>query len=257
MPRKPLDQPTRKIEQGSAPGRGGSLSGNGQPPFIPTDVQRQRVIDLISRNFTHEQTSIGIGIPLRTLERHFQPELATGKLRVHAEIATGIVEAALNGDKAMSIFYAESRWAGRSAPPLGSTGFRGMRATRWQTRSDNDMSRPCSVCLHPRRVEAEELLRRGWSIRRSAAEIGIRAAALHRHWRRHVANRDTTPAANPVTRGSETPASETLDTADPRQPAAIPRAGPSTRPLIVTHPAGGQPFCWCARCLGRRWHYAV
>ena len=35
------------------------------------------------------------------------------------------------------------------------------------------MSRPCSVCLHPRREEAENLLRQGLSIRRSAKEIGV------------------------------------------------------------------------------------
>jgi hypothetical protein len=193
---------------------------------------------------------------LRTLERHFQPELATGRLRLHADIAAGIVEAALNGDRAMRIFYAKSRWAGGSAPVLGSTCFRGMRATRWQTRSDNDMSRPCSVCLHPRREEAEELLRRGWSIRRSAAEIGIRAAALHRHWSRHVVNRDSKLGAYPVTPRNETPPSETGGVRELPSTGVVPPAPPSNYPPIAIHPAGGQPFCWCARCLGRRGHYA-
>ena len=60
------------------------------------------------------------------------------------------------------------------------------------------MSRSCSVCLHPRRNEVEALLRQGLSIRHSATEIGVGAAALHRHWRRHVANRDTISAADPA-----------------------------------------------------------
>jgi hypothetical protein len=42
------------------------------------------------------------------------------------------------------------------------------------------------LCLHPRRYEAENLLQQGMSIRRSAKEVGIGQAALHRHWRRHT-----------------------------------------------------------------------
>jgi hypothetical protein len=118
------------------------------------------------------------------------------------------------------------------------------------------MSRTCTICLHLRRREAEELLWQGRSIRCCATEIGVGAAALHRHWTRHVANRDTIADAHQVAPGNETLRSETLDSADPRQPAAMPRAGLSTRRLMVTHPAGGRPFCWCATCLGRRSHYA-
>jgi hypothetical protein len=64
---------------------------------------------LASCNFSLEQISVGMRIPERTLSRHFAEELATGKLRVHAEIAAGIVEAALNGDTTMSILYAKAR----------------------------------------------------------------------------------------------------------------------------------------------------
>jgi hypothetical protein len=75
VPRKPVGKPKREIEPGAAPGRGGSVIGNGQPPFIPTDAQREKVVHLIARNLTNDRISLGIGIPLRTLERHFQPEL--------------------------------------------------------------------------------------------------------------------------------------------------------------------------------------
>ena len=66
------------------------------------------------------------------------------------------------------------------------------------------MGRPCSICLHARREDAEDLLRRGTSVRRTASEIGVGAAALHRHWTRHVGNRDTMSAADPVAQGNET-----------------------------------------------------
>jgi hypothetical protein len=243
VPRKPFGKPKREIEPGAAPGRGGSVTGNGQPPFIPTDAQRKKVVDLIARKLTNDRISLGIGIPLRTLERHFQPELGTRKLRAQAGVATGIIEAALNGDKAMMLFYAE-------------TSLRGCVVHGGAARSEHGMSRSCSVCLHPRRQHAEDLLSQGWSIRRTAFDIGVGAAALHRHWSRHVGNRDTMPAADPITRGNETPGSEALDRADLRQPQTRSRAVPSTSSLILTHPAGGQPFCWCARCLGRRGHYS-
>jgi transposase-like protein len=112
------------------------------------------------------------------------------------------------------------------------------------------VSRPCSVCLHPRREDAENLLRQGLSIRRSASAIGIGAAALHRHWRRHAANRHSISQADPVAVGNET--------TNPAQLAMPEKASP-TRPYLsaATHSAGGGPFCWCARCQGRRSHYRV
>jgi hypothetical protein len=119
MPRKPFGKPTREIDPGTAPGRGGSIAGNGQPPFVPTDAQRQRVMDLVSCNFTQQEISIGLGIPLRTLERHFQDEIENGKVRVHAEIAAGIVEAARQGDKTMRVFYAKSQLGWRDRTLVG------------------------------------------------------------------------------------------------------------------------------------------
>jgi hypothetical protein len=105
------------------------------------------------------------------------------------------------------------------------------------------------LCLHPRRYEAENLLQQGMSIRRSAKEVGIGQAALHRHWRRHVANRNTISAADSVKSENET--------AVLARPEKVPNAvWSSYRLSTVTHPAGGGPFCWCAKCCGRRCHYA-
>ena len=111
------------------------------------------------------------------------------------------------------------------------------------------MSRSCSVCLHPRRAEAETLLQQGLSVRRSAKEIGVGQAALHRHWKRHVANRDTISAADPAMSENET--------AVPGRPEKAPSVVSSSYLSIATHPAGGRPFCWCAKCCGRRCHYVV
>jgi hypothetical protein len=118
------------------------------------------------------------------------------------------------------------------------------------------MGRSCSVCSHPQRQKAEELLRQGLSVRCTATEIGVGAAALHRHWSRHVGNRDTMVTFDAVARGNETAGSETLERAEPRPPESAERVVPSIHLLAVTRLAGGQPFCWCARCLGRQGHYA-
>jgi len=115
------------------------------------------------------------------------------------------------------------------------------------------MSRSCTVCLHPRRNEAENLLRQGMSISRSAKEIGIGQAALHRHWRRHVANRYSMPVVGSVNVRNETGVAP-LPVAEPEKMV------PALTPICLstaTYPAGGRPFCWCARCQGRRDHYPV
>ena len=107
------------------------------------------------------------------------------------------------------------------------------------------MSRSCSICQHPRRAEAEDLLRQGRSVRHCASEIGVGAAALHRHWKRHAGNRDTMLPVDQVVRGNEISGSETLAAAELRQPAAVPGTGQTAQRPIVRHPAGGQP-CWYA-----------
>jgi hypothetical protein len=73
-----------------------------------------------------------------------------------------------------------------------------------------------------------------------------------------VANRDSAPAAVRATAAaSETAGSETPDPIKLGEPATVPHADPLPYPLMAIHPAGGQPLCWCGRCLGRRGHYAV
>jgi len=103
------DQPYRIVATYQPPGRGGSTDGNGQPPFVPTEKQRQKVMDLASCRFTRDQIATALGIPPSTLDRHFATELAEGRLKVHAEIAGRLVEAARNGDRTQRIFYLKTQ----------------------------------------------------------------------------------------------------------------------------------------------------
>jgi hypothetical protein len=102
-------RPPRQAKAGLPPGRGGSIDGKGQPPFIPTDAQRAEVRKLRACGFTNESISVIMTIPETTLKRCFAWELAHGKTIVDAKILGGIVDMALDGDRTMSIFYARAR----------------------------------------------------------------------------------------------------------------------------------------------------
>lgn len=99
---------SRRPPKQVTPGRG-KAGGHGQEPFIPTDRQRHEVMKFVACGFTAESISVITNIPYGTLMDHFPFELREGKTVVDAKILGGIVEAALEGDKTMRIFYARSR----------------------------------------------------------------------------------------------------------------------------------------------------
>src|SRR5271157_3801327 len=106
-----------------------------------------------------------------------------------------------------------------------------------------------TICLHPRRNEAEKLLQQGLSIRRTAIVIGVGVAALHRHWTRNVvANRDSGALADSVPNETEEPVQRA-------RTAAMAGTAPSTVPTLATHPAGGQQFSMRLSrvCAGMVW----
>ena len=108
-------RPPRQVKAGLPPGRGGSTDGRGQPPFVPTNEQRSKVMKLVACGFTRESISVIMAIPDATLDRHFAWELTHGKTMIDAKILGGIVDMAGGGDKTMSIFYAKSRAGWREA----------------------------------------------------------------------------------------------------------------------------------------------
>ncbi len=102
-------RPPRQAKEGVPPGKGGSLDGKGQPPFIATPEQRARVRRLVACGFTNESISVITEIPVATLERHFAHDLRHGKLLTDSRILEGIALQAMEGDKTMSIFWARAR----------------------------------------------------------------------------------------------------------------------------------------------------
>ena len=119
------------------------------------------------------------------------------------------------------------------------------------------MSQSCTICRHPRRIEAEDLLRRRISFGRAAAAVGVGRAALHRHWTRHgpadglAPKRDKSGTVLPPKPPTETEDHSTHPVRQVRPPAA---PGWPSRPAAL-FPAGMMAFCWCGRCQGRRGHY--
>ena len=79
------------------------------------------------------------------------------------------------------------------------------------------MSQHCSVCRHPRRQEAEDLLRQGLSVRRTATEI--RALEPERSQSRQHGRRWSRRSGNRDSRSSDT------------------TGGGAPRLAIITHPA--------------------
>lgn len=110
-----------KPKRGVAPGRGGRAGGAtvGQPPFVPTEVQRMTVQGLVSIGTEQWVIAEALKIPLRTLARHFTEELKNGRAVMHARIGGGIVAAALSGDKTMMIFYAKAQMGWRDRYNVG------------------------------------------------------------------------------------------------------------------------------------------
>lgn len=106
-----------------APGRGGARPGKqGQPAFEPTEHQRELICQLVSAGWSNEDMSLGTGIPIRTLARHFAHELKTGRKQIHAQVTAKLVRAALDPDPEKltgAIFYAKYQMRWRQLRAIG------------------------------------------------------------------------------------------------------------------------------------------
>jgi hypothetical protein len=89
--------------------RGGGAKGHmGQPPFVPTDQQRQDVRELASI-LTAEQIGVKLGISRTTVMRHFAAELQQGVTNAVAIVGSKVLKQALDGDKASQFFFLKTR----------------------------------------------------------------------------------------------------------------------------------------------------
>lgn len=99
--------PERKDRRGSKKGQ------FGQPAFVATDAQRQKVKTLVAVGTTYELIAEMLGISWDTLTRHFPNELKIGKAEANARVAGVLFKKAMQGDTTAAIFWmkTQGKWS--------------------------------------------------------------------------------------------------------------------------------------------------
>jgi predicted transcriptional regulator len=81
----------------------------GRPAFKPTE-ENERVCSLgVGFGLTHEQIGKLVGCSPKTLRKHFQHALETGKERLTMNIGSQLYKKAMNGDTISAIFLAKTK----------------------------------------------------------------------------------------------------------------------------------------------------
>lgn len=102
-------------------GNGGRI---GNPPFVPTDAQRQEVLTL-SKVASQEIIATILGISVDTLARHFRKELDMGAAQAVAMVGGKLLEKALKGHGPSINFYLATRGKGSYTKRVELTGANG------------------------------------------------------------------------------------------------------------------------------------
>jgi hypothetical protein len=101
--------------------------------FIPTDLQRRKVENLVAADFTTVEIAHALDVSTATLERHFRKELVGGRNRVHTDIANSILQGARDGDRTLLIYASKARmgWRERSVGVSTSGNSETQPGTTW------------------------------------------------------------------------------------------------------------------------------
>jgi hypothetical protein len=70
----------------------------GNPPFVATDEQRDKVVLLAAVGTLQRLIADELGISVDTLERHFRAELDEAAVRANAKVGKTLFEGAIEGD---------------------------------------------------------------------------------------------------------------------------------------------------------------
>lgn len=108
-----MAQGPKKLHHGTPPGQGTHAGANGggrigQPPFEPTEAQRQEVRTL-AKVISQKMIADMFGIHPKTLRLHFKAELAEGKREAAMRVGSMILTKALAGNLTAAIFYAKTQ----------------------------------------------------------------------------------------------------------------------------------------------------
>lgn len=97
-PEKPLTAHNQKTRDDDA--RGAPKGRFGNPPFVPTDEQRQKVRTYAKTFPVHGEHYIArlIGVSRDTLRRHFADDLELGRAEMLASVGSQVINRALNAE---------------------------------------------------------------------------------------------------------------------------------------------------------------
>lgn len=97
-PDKPLTAHNQKTRDDDA--RGAPKGRFGNPPFVPTDEQRQKVRTYAKTFPVHGEHYIArlIGVSRDTLRRHFADDLELGRAEMLASVGSQVINRALNAE---------------------------------------------------------------------------------------------------------------------------------------------------------------
>ncbi len=97
-PDKPQTAPNQKTRDDDA--RGAPKGRFGNPPFVPTDEQRQKVRTYAKTFPVHGEHYIArlIGVSRDTLRRHFADDLELGRAEMLASVGSQVINRAINAE---------------------------------------------------------------------------------------------------------------------------------------------------------------
>ena len=94
----------------------------GNPPFVKTEAQRQ-LVELHSAMGTRlVDIAKIVGIPVRTLTKHFREELSLGHAKANAKVAATLYNKAISGDTTSMIFWLKTRGGWKESNTLEVSG---------------------------------------------------------------------------------------------------------------------------------------
>lgn len=89
-----------------------------RPKHTPTEKARQRVESMVAVGIPQEDVAIILGIDVKTLRKHYRPELDKSMTKANAAVAGKLYSAAMNGDVRAQIFWCKTRLGWRETNRL-------------------------------------------------------------------------------------------------------------------------------------------
>lgn len=92
--------PGKAVMEGPGTSKGGGKGRIGNPPFVPTEEQRQLVRTLAKAFPIHNEHFIAAraGISYSTLHRHFKDDMVIGRAEMLAAVGSQMISRAINAD---------------------------------------------------------------------------------------------------------------------------------------------------------------